>query len=176
MAQRTSRQQWIVDQVEFRPDANVVEIGCGHGVAATSICSRLSASGGRYVGIDRSQKMVDAATKRNRQHVEAGRATFVCSNVADVVPDAPIDLAVAIHYPPIDRGDPTAELVMLRGAFAPDGRLYVGFQPLDPASIDSAIAALRARLDAHGFDVVDVIVGEPDGGPAAVVITRPRRA
>lgn len=58
----------------IRPGDRILEIGCGHGVAATLICEKLKS--GRLVAIDRSKKMIDAAIRRNRRFVDARRAEF----------------------------------------------------------------------------------------------------
>jgi ubiquinone/menaquinone biosynthesis C-methylase UbiE len=71
----SERLQRVVDQLDIQPDDRVLEIGCGHGVAATMVCERLRS--GRLTAIDRSQKMIDAAARRNASHVEAGRAEFL---------------------------------------------------------------------------------------------------
>lgn len=70
----------IVEGMRIRPSDHVLEIGCGHGVAATLICEKLTT--GRLVAIDRSKKLIDAATLRNRRFIDAGIAEF---HVADAL-------------------------------------------------------------------------------------------
>jgi ubiquinone/menaquinone biosynthesis C-methylase UbiE len=77
----SERLQRIVDQLGIQPDERVLEIGCGHGVAATMVCERLET--GRLTAIDRSAKMIAAAARRNASHVEAGRAEFLVATLED---------------------------------------------------------------------------------------------
>lgn len=69
----------FVASMAIQPGDRVLEIGCGHGVAATLACQKLNT--GRYVAIDRSLKMIAAAEKRNRTFVTAGLARFVQSTL-----------------------------------------------------------------------------------------------
>jgi trans-aconitate methyltransferase len=170
MSSPSSRQAWIVDQLPMRPTDRVVELGCGHGVAATAVCERIPR--GAYLGIDRSATMTAAATRRNAVHVADGRARFATTTVADAELEGRFDWALAIHFPPIDRGDPSAELATVRPHLAPSGALAVGFQPLDPAGVSTAIERLAGVLAAGGFSVDEVHRGDPDGRPTAVVIAR----
>lgn len=68
--------------MDIRPGDNVLEIGCGHGVAATFICEKLET--GHLTAIDRSMKMIDAASRRNAEHIESGKAEFLVANLEDV--------------------------------------------------------------------------------------------
>lgn len=51
MSQRLRR---IVDELDVQPEDRVLEIGCGHGVAASLICERLGS--GMLTAIDRSPR------------------------------------------------------------------------------------------------------------------------
>ena len=78
----SERLRTIVDHLGVQPDDRVLDIGCGHGVASDLICRRLV--GGRLTGIDRSPKMVAAASRRNARHVAAGVAEFVVGDLEHV--------------------------------------------------------------------------------------------
>jgi ubiquinone/menaquinone biosynthesis C-methylase UbiE len=69
------RQEKIVNELRIKPTDRVLEIGCGQGVAGTFICEQLET--GSYLGVDRSQKMIDAATKRNQRFIDEGKAHFL---------------------------------------------------------------------------------------------------
>jgi ubiquinone/menaquinone biosynthesis C-methylase UbiE len=78
----SERLRAIVDELDIAPGDRVLEIGCGHGVAATFVCERLDA--GRLTAVDRSPKMIAAAEQRNARYVEAGRAEFLVRELEDL--------------------------------------------------------------------------------------------
>jgi SAM-dependent methyltransferase len=78
----SDRLRSVVEQLDIRPNDRILEIGCGHGVAATLVCERLE--GGRLTAVDRSPKMIEAATRRNAAYVEAGKAEFLVATLEDL--------------------------------------------------------------------------------------------
>jgi ubiquinone/menaquinone biosynthesis C-methylase UbiE len=78
----SARLRAVVERLDVQPGDRVLEIGCGHGVAASFVCERLD--GGRLTAVDRSPKMIAAASRRNAAHVEAGRAEFLVGRLEEL--------------------------------------------------------------------------------------------
>ena len=91
MSERLRR---VVDRLGVQPGERVLEVGCGHGVAATYVLER----GARLTGIDRSPKMIEAARSRNAAYVEAGQAEFLVAHVEDLdLGDRRFDVIFAVR-------------------------------------------------------------------------------
>jgi ubiquinone/menaquinone biosynthesis C-methylase UbiE len=169
----SERLAWAVDVLGVAPDDRVLEVGCGHGVAATLVCERLD--GGRLTAIDRSAKMIDMAARRNAEHVAAGRAVFETVELerADFG-DERFDKVFGVHVAPLWKSDEV--LAAVGRCLAPGGALYVIDQapgwrtaPDAQASTEKVVAALRER----GWRVDEPIVEELEAAPAACVVARP---
>lgn len=111
--------------MRIRPADRVLEIGCGHGVAASFICERLD--DGRLVAIDRSAKMIDAAMRRNAGHVADGRAEFRVARFEDadfggLRFDKILAVRVGLFHREAERARGLAERWL-----APGGRLFAHF-------------------------------------------------
>ncbi len=138
--------------MDIRPTDRVLEIGCGHGVAVTLVCEEIS--GGSVLGIDRSATMIEMASRRNADHVAAGLATFQTASLHEAKLDgARFDKVLAIHVPVFLRGKPDRELDIVRDHLAPDGELFLSYQPLDSSHIKSTVDNLTDVLVRHGFAV-----------------------
>jgi SAM-dependent methyltransferase len=150
-----------VEALDVQPADRLLEIGCGHGVAVSLVCERLES--GHIKAIDRSPKMIAMALQRNARHVAAGRASFEEVSLRDAdFGDARFDKVFGVHVPVFLRGDPAAELRVIRDHLAESGRLYLIDQPLDPAAAPAAAERLRAMLERHGFTIDAVLVEPPD--------------
>ena len=160
----SERIAWAVAQLDPQPGERILELGCGHGVALTLIAERLGGRG-LVVGLDRSPKMVAAATARNAAAVEAGLVVVVGGELARAELDGRFDRVLAIHFPPLQRGEPAAELERLRAHLAPDGELLVAFAPHRPQEVDAIGAHVRRTLARHGWRPDAPIA---DGGCGAV--------
>lgn len=126
------RLEAIVDQLGVRPDDRVLEIGCGHGVAATMVCERLE--GGRLTAIDRSPTMIDAAAQRNAAYVEAGKAEFLVASLEDVdLGERRFDLIFAVRVGLFSR-EPERAHALVERWLAPGGSVRAFFDPPDVSS------------------------------------------
>ena len=117
----SERLEAVVEQLGIRPDDRVLEIGCGHGVAATMVCERLDR--GRLTAIDRSAKMIEAAARRNAAYVEAGKAEFIVASLEDAdLGDRRFDVVFAARIALFHR-DPERAHALVEPRLAPGGRV-----------------------------------------------------
>jgi len=124
----SDRLRAVVEQLDVRPDARILEIGCGHGVAATLVCERLT-GGGRLTAIDRSAKMISAAALRNGAHVEAGRAEFLVAELERLdLGERRFDTIFAVRVGLFHR-EPQRARELVDPWLAPGGRIVAIFDP-----------------------------------------------
>jgi ubiquinone/menaquinone biosynthesis C-methylase UbiE len=117
----SERLEAIVDQLGILPADRVLEIGCGHGVAATMVCERLD--GGRLTAIDRSAKMIEAAARRNAAYVAAATAEFLVANIEDAdLGDRRFDVVFAVRVGLFHR-EPERAHALVEPWLAPGGRV-----------------------------------------------------
>ena len=123
----SERLRSVVEQLDVRPYDRVLEIGCGHGVAATLVCERLEE--GHLTAVDRSAKMIQAATRRNATYIKAGRAEFLVATLEDLdLGDRRFDKIFAVRVGLFHR-DPERARSIVERWLAPDGGIFVFFDP-----------------------------------------------
>ncbi|HEX7745779.1 MAG TPA: class I SAM-dependent methyltransferase [Micromonosporaceae bacterium] len=121
------RLQAIVDQLGIRPGDRVLEIGCGHGVAATMVCERLDT--GHLTAVDRSAKMIEAARHRNAAYVASGRAEFLVADLENLdLGRRRFDLIFAVRVALFHR-EPTRARALVEPWLAPGGRMDTFYDP-----------------------------------------------
>jgi len=163
---------WAVNTLEVRPADRLLEIGCGHGVAISLVCERLTT--GTITAIDRSSKMIEMATRRNREHVDAGRAVLeaVALEEADLG-DRRFDKVFAFNVAPFWLR-PDAALGAVREHLAPGGAVYAFWDARHsaPGRARDLGHELAGRLRGGGLSVDRVLVEDLRPVPAVCVIGR----
>jgi ubiquinone/menaquinone biosynthesis C-methylase UbiE len=125
----SKRLRAVVERLDIQPGDRVLEIGCGHGVAATSVCERLD--GGHLTAVDRSPKMIEAARRRNAAYVEAGKAEFLVANLEDMdLGDRRFDKVFAVRVGLFHR-DPERARALAERWLAPGGDVFAFFDTPD---------------------------------------------
>ena len=165
---------WAVDTLEVRPADRLFEIGCGHGVAVSLVCERLTT--GTITAIDRSPKMIEMATRRNREHVDAGRAMLEAIALEDADLGAQrFDKVFAFNVAPFWL-QPKAALGAVREHLVGDGALYVFWDARHFAAerAGDLASALADRLRQGGLSIDRMLVEDLRPVPAVCAVGRPR--
>src|SRR5687768_6912884 len=126
-----------VDLLDPRPDDDILEIGCGPGVAAALVAERLDT--GHLVAIDRSATAISRAQARN-----GDRVTFEQTDLAGLQGhDQAFDQAFAVNVNVFWTGPADAECTTLARVLRPGGTLLLvyegpgGTRDVSPTIVDN---------------------------------------
>ena len=151
---------WAVETLDLKSSDHVLEIGCGHGVAASLVCDKLVR--GTLTAIDRSPKMTAAAEKRNRALIDAGKVRFEAVALADAdVGRRRFSKIFAINVN-LFWIDATVELPVVCKLLRPGGALYLVYEPPSPTQLKPIAAKLARSLEDAGF-IMDRTIAGPKG-------------
>jgi ubiquinone/menaquinone biosynthesis C-methylase UbiE len=80
--QHTPETTWTISLLDLKPEDQILELGFGAGRAIELVAAQ--AANGHVSGIDLSQEMVRAASRRNAQTIKAGRVALCHGDVTTV--------------------------------------------------------------------------------------------
>ena len=153
------RLRWALQLLDVGPDDEVLEIGCGPGVAVSLVCERLD--GGRITAIDRSAA-IRRATERNASHLATGRAILRQVDLAGLPPTGQrFDKIFAVNVSLFWTAPADAEVQRLRQLLRPGGVVHLVYEM--PAGTDAEwiAEAAAAALSRHGFAATVTTAGSP---------------
>ncbi len=160
------RVRWALEVIDPGPADDLLEIGCGAGVAASLVCARLRS--GRLLAVDRSPVAVERTARRNQDHVAAGRLAVRQSELHALdVSAAEFDAAYAIDVNVFWTRQPGPELTVLARALRPSGRLLVLYGSGGPTPAGRVTGAVTTALRQEGFVDVTMLAGAGGFGVSA---------
>jgi len=129
MARHNEREaRWTVDLLGIEPEARVLEIGFGPGVAIQYAAERTTR--GHVSGIDCSEAMLQMARKRNSSRLANGLVDLAKADVQSLpYPDDSFDRAFTIHCIYFWR-DPAPCLREIRRVLRPEGVVAITIRPV----------------------------------------------
>lgn len=164
---------WAVDTLALDPANRVLEVGCGHGVAVSLVCERLTT--GRITAIDRSQKMIEMAARRNRERVAGGMAVLRAASLEKAdFGDERFDKVFAFNVAPFWH-QPKQALGIVRQHLARNGAFYLFWDArhTKPGRVRDLAHRLSERIRLGEFSVNQVLVKDLRPVPAVCFIGRP---
>jgi SAM-dependent methyltransferase len=151
---RSSRalSEWTLDLLALRPAENVLEVGCGPGVAMYMASER--ATSGHLAAVDPSPIMIAQARHRNAAAVALGRMELREGSVS-LLPfaDASFDVAFAVNSSPFWSNVEQGYQELCR-VLRPGGRVAIVVQPRwvkTDAQVGAVAAATAEQLRHGGF-------------------------
>ncbi|CAN7534908.1 SAM-dependent methyltransferase [Aminobacter sp. LjRoot7] len=162
---------WAIDHLGIEPGDRLLEIGCGRGVAMAEITPLLI--DGHITGLDRSDSAISSAEERNRAAITAGKAALAQGGLADWSGSGrPFDKVFAINVN-LFWLEAARELKLIRSLLAPEGRLYLFFEPPSAGQIPTIERAIEVRLKAAGYALEKTLHGLDPKPPLLGMITKP---
>ena len=141
-----------VSALDLAGHEDVLEIGCGHGVAIRLALARLTS--GTITALDRSDKMIALVESGSPEALASGRLITRAEALEDAAwGDTRFDAIFAINLD-LNLRLGTKWPGMLKARLKPGGRLILAFDPPDGARGHAFVGKSLDRLTEAGFDAV----------------------
>ena len=142
------RIRWVLDLLEVAPDEQLLEFGCGTGVAVSMVADRLR--GGCITAIDRSAVAVSRTRSRNTHHLESGRVVVEQASLAEFRSDRRFDKAFGVNVNLFWTTPADAECQCLETVLASHGIVHLVYDT--PGERDGFVTdQVASTLTRHGF-------------------------
>lgn len=163
-----ARNAWIADILDPAPDARILEIGHGPGLAIEAIVPQLD--GGSVVGVDISSLMESTAARRNRAAVADGTVAFEVADSANLPEGLDgFDLIYGVNAS-MFWDNPATAVKGLASRLADGGELVLAYMPPPTSDLDPADVAAELRDLFEGADLVGVTEAWMDFEPPTVAV------
>jgi SAM-dependent methyltransferase len=152
----TERSVWAVAELDPKPDARILEVGYGPGVAISEMSHR--AYDGVVMGVDISNVMLAQASRRNRKSIREGRVDLRVGDAQDLDADlSEFDLIYGINVWQF-WADQQQTISALRNRLSPDGALAIVYMqpPTSHTDSDAATTKLEEQFAAAGFIEIEL--------------------
>ena len=159
------RLQWAVQLLDISPADEILEIGPGPGVSVSLVCGQLAT--GRITAIDRSAIAIQHATKRNADHVAAGKAVFQQLDLADVelvrraLTGQHFDKVFAVNVNLFWVRPADAELQLIKDLLRPGGVLQLVYETPSEEQTSGVAKAVTAALSNRGLATAVTTTSSP---------------
>lgn len=164
---------WAMHTMDIAATAQVLEIGCGRGLAASLVCQRLSPPG-RIVALDRSSAMVRLAEQRNAASVANGTAAFLATPLGAARFTGPrFDTVFAMNVNLFWEPSSAPELDVVRAALADDGAMYLFYERPQAIRATTISDRMARFLDAQGLRTTVLHTVTTSGRTVVCVVARP---
>jgi ubiquinone/menaquinone biosynthesis C-methylase UbiE len=171
MIETNERFTWAAELLSINPSDHILEIGCGAGLLAEEIATRLIS--GKYLAVDKSAPMLAKAQKRNKEFIGKGIANFIQSDFSTcLLPANSFNKVVAFNVS-FFRKNPARELEIIKNVLKPKGKLYVFYQEPFEITLEDAAPVKRTLLE-NNFTVVKVEIKKLVPTSAYCLIATPK--
>lgn len=135
--------KWSIKKLQIQKRDRILEIGYGPGYGIKTMMSNY-----RWItvdGVDLSEKMLDEATKRNKEWIEKGKVYLTTGDVVNFEPDHHYNKIISVNnYPLWEK--PLTSLKHLYNLMNRKGRIVLTVQPREEGSTDETARELGERM------------------------------
>jgi SAM-dependent methyltransferase len=170
MTKTPERFLWATELLEIKPTDHILELGCGAGILAEQIATRLTS--GKLIAIDKSSSMVDKAQQRNSRFIDNGVSSFLAADFLKAELSRSYFNSIVAFNVNFFWKNPVLELLYIKQLLKLKGKLYVFYQAPFDINITAA-EPIKQELLKNAFEIITVQFKKFSPTPAFCIVAQP---